>query len=398
MVIVVGSGAGGATVAKELAAKHIPVKLIERGPAIEEKDAFRCYADTESEVKVLRAICLGGSTTVSAGNGVRCLETELREAGIDLKHEFEAAERELGVSVLPDALFGEGTKRIMEAAESLGFKMEKTPKFIDADRCKPDGRCVFGCPEGAKWTALRFVQEARREGAEIITNTTVDEVMVKSGEVKGVRCGDRVFSDDTVVLSAGALDTPLLLEKLGLPTTSKSLFVDTFITIGGVLKGVGLSREVTMNCYVKMKEFMLAPHFSKHLVEALAMRGIKVSHADILGIMVKIKDEGRGVVNGGKGVSKGVTARDAARLSEGASIAGSILETAGVEPGTFVATPLRGAHPGGTARIGSAVDRNLATEVDGLYVIDASVLPAAPGAPPILTIVALAKYLSKRLS
>ena len=153
-----------------------------------------------------------------------------------------------------------------------------------------------------------------------------------------------------------------------------------------------------MNCYVKMKEFMLAPHFSKHLVEALAMRGIKVSHADILGIMVKIKDEGRGVVNGGKGVSKGVTGRDAARLSEGASIAGSILETAGVEPGTFVATPLRGAHPGGTARIGSAVDRNLATEVDGLYVVDASVLPAAPGAPPILTIVALAKYLSKRLS
>ena len=29
------------------------------------------------------------------------------------------------------------------------------------------------------------------------------------------------------------------------------------------------------------------------------MRGIKASHADILGIMVKIRDEGRGVVNGG---------------------------------------------------------------------------------------------------
>ena len=402
MVIVVGSGAGGATVAKELAAKHIPVKLIERGPEIEEKDAFRYYAanNTESEVKVLRAICLGGSTTVSAGNGVRCLETELREAGIDLKSEFESVERELGVSVLPDALFGEGTKRIMEAAERLGFKMEKMPKFIDADRCKPDGRCVFGCSEGAKWTALRFVHEAQREGAEIITNTPVDEVVVKSGKVKGVRCGNRIFPDDTVVLSAGAIDTPLLLEKLGLNTSSRSLFVDTFITIGGILKGIGLNREVPMNGYLKLEGFMLAPHFSTHLVEALAMRGIKASHADIIGIMVKIKDEEKGVVNvcEGAGVSKGVTGRDAAKLSEGASIAGSILEAAGVDPRTFVATPLRGAHPGGTARIGIAVDGKLATEVDGLYVVDASVLPASPGAPPILTIVALAKYLSKRLS
>jgi choline dehydrogenase-like flavoprotein len=62
-----------------------------------------------------------------------------------------------------------------------------------------------------------------------------------------------------------------------------------------------------------------------------------------------------------------------------------------------VTTPLRGAHPGGTARIGEAVDRTLATTVSGLYLADASVLPAAPGAPPILTIVALAKYLAKQL-
>jgi choline dehydrogenase-like flavoprotein len=41
------------------------------------------------------------------------------------------------------------------------------------------------------------------------------------------------------------------------------------------------------------------------------------------------------------------------------------------------------------------VDKNMATEVNGLYVADASVLPATPGAPPILTIVALAKYVSK---
>jgi len=107
---------------------------------------------------------------------------------------------------------------------------------------------------------------------------------------------------------------------------------------------------------------------------------------------VKIKDEAGGVV--AEEVEKCVTNRDAALLSEGAAIAGTILEEAGAEPSTFVSTPLRGAHPGGTAKIGVAVDKNLETEVTGLYVADASVLPAAPGAPPILTIVALAKYVS----
>ncbi|MCW3142262.1 MAG: GMC family oxidoreductase, partial [Methanophagales archaeon] len=209
-----------------------------------------------------------------------------------------------------------------------------------------------------------------------------------------VRSGDRIFSDDIVVLSAGALETPRLLKKLGLPTASNSLFVDTFITIGGILKGIGFNEEVTMNAVIKYEDFLLSPHFSRHLVDEMEKRGLKASSGDILGIMVKIKDEEVGIVAEEEKVEKSVTNRDAVLLSEGASIAGSILEEAGVDPSTFVSTPLRGAHPGGTARIGIAVNKNLNTEVSGLYVADASVLPAAPGAPPILTIVALAKYVS----
>jgi len=393
MVIVVGSGAGGATVTKELAAQGITVILIERGPAIAERDAFKHYANVDAEVQIMRTICLGGTTIVSAGNGVRCLEEELRQVGIDLNEEFEEAEKELGVGVLPDSLFGEGTLRIMEASKKLGLDVKKMPKFIDPVKCKSDGRCSFGCPEAAKWSALNFVKKAERLGATIITNMPVDEVIVKSGEVKGVRCGDRVFCDDTVVLSAGALETPRLLKKAGLPTSSSSLFVDTFTTIGGILKGIGFNKEVTMNAVIRFEDFLLSPHFSRRLGDSMERRGIKASSEDILGIMVKIKDEEGGVID--EQVEKGVTNRDVVLLSEGASLAGAILEEAGANPATFVATPLRGAHPGGTAKIGVAVDTNLETGVSGLYVMDASVLPAAPGAPPVLTLVALAKYVSK---
>jgi hypothetical protein len=195
-----------------------------------------------------------------------------------------------------------------------------------------------------------------------------------------------------VVLSTGALETPQLLKRLGLPNTP-NMFVDTFTTIGGVLDGIGLNKKIVMNAFVEFNEFVLYPHFSNHLLKRMEERGLKVSPDDVLGIMVKIRDEAVGVVN--KNLKKGITNRDAVLLSEGTSVAGAILAEAGADPSTFVATPLRGAHPGGTARIGVAVDKKLSTEVNGLYVADASVLPATPGAPPILTIVALAKYVSK---
>ena len=69
----------------------------------------------------------------------------------------------------------------------------------------------------------------------------------------------------------------------------------------------------------------------------------------------------------------------------------------GVEQSSIVSTPIRGAHPGGTAAMGKVVNNDLETEIKGLYVADASVIPQAPGRPPILTITALAKKLAKNI-
>ncbi len=84
-------------------------------------------------------------------------------------------------------------------------------------------------------------------------------------------------------------------------------------------------------------------------------------------------------------------------MAEGCAAAGAILTEAGVSPDTLVSTPARGAHPGGTAAVGEVVDKNLETEIENLFVADASVFPRAPGAPPVLTILALAKRLAKHV-
>lgn len=78
-------------------------------------------------------------------------------------------------------------------------------------------------------------------------------------------------------------------------------------------------------------------------------------------------------------------------------IAKEILIKAGVDPKSIIITSPRGAHPGGTAPIGITVDKNHETKIKNLFVADASVLPEAPGLPPILTIIALSKRLAKIL-
>ena len=138
----------------------------------------------------------------------------------------------------------------------------------------------------------------------------------------------------------------------------------------------------------------MSPHYSTILNENIGDDNVK--KGDILSIMVKIPDDNKGKIVDGE-IIKENTIKDVRFIAEGAATAGAILVEAGVDPKTIVSTHLRGAHPGGTAAIGDIVDENLETEYKGLFVSDASVIPEAPGAPPILAILALSKRLSKYL-
>jgi choline dehydrogenase-like flavoprotein len=409
MVIVVGSGAGGATVAKELALASISVTVIEKGPFIKPKRAFNQYEPSEEGMDLLKTVCVGGSTVVAVGNGVRVLEDELKEYGVDISAELAEVEEELQVDTLPDSHFGKGTKLLMDAAESLDIPIKKMPKFIRSQDCKPCGKCSLGCPKDAKWSARDYVAEAQQAGAELIFNSAVTELVIENGHIKGVKflkysedemgnenyapVSEIFLESETVILAPGAVETPRLLQKAGLDA-GKNFFMDTFITVGGILKKVKFNKEVQMNALIVMDNFIMGPHFSTFLSQELKDRGAK--DKDILGLMVKIADEPSGRVEPEK-VIKINTLRDVRYLAEGAAMAGSILSAAGVKPDTIVSTHPRGAHPGGTAAIGEVVDKNLETDIKGLYVADASVLPVPPGAPPILTIIALAKRLAKHI-
>ena len=198
----------------------------------------------------------------------------------------------MGVSTLPDSHFGQGTKLIMDKAESLGFKTQKMPKFINHETCKPCGKCAFGCPRDSKWTSRKYVDEAVDFGAKVIDNTAVAEIIIKNGELKGVKSKDKEFLADCVVLSAGGIETPRILNRSGIDA-GNNLFVDTFVTVGGILGKIDFNTEVAM-ISITLDDVILSPHYLGILHNKLMK--FNVSEGDIIGLMIEIADESSGTV------------------------------------------------------------------------------------------------------
>lgn len=421
-IIVVGSGVGGATVAKELAKSGKKVLIIEKGRYHSLKEmgseflAFRLYdkcglwSKTREGVFYYRTIMAGGTSVVSCGNAVRSLEAKLKSCGIDLKKEFSAAERELGVRRVPPKFLGPGTKRIMQAAKKIGVKMVPMPKLINFKRCVSCGNCVVGCLTKAKWSALNYLKEAQKKGASLITGIDVKKVLISKGRAIGIEGFDNTarkfqFFAKLIILSAGGLGTPIILQNSSVKAGRK-LFLDLFTVAMGLTKDSGLTKELTMAAVDHShRGFILSPFIDTpfalaSVVPASIRQHIKITlhRKHMLGIMVKIEDDCKGRVYKDGRVEKKLTAQDSSRLKEGIKISRKILIKSGVDPETLISTRVRGAHPGGTAAIGEVVNKNLETKkIKGLYICDASVLPVSPGLPPIVTIVALAKKLAKEL-
>lgn len=420
--IIVGSGAGGGTLARELALRGKRVLIIDRGKAEPNLgttlDSMRYYDvnkithmpfESREGVMIWRAFMAGGSTGVSCGNGVRALERELAELGIDLKDEFEEAEKDIGMPQKVEALLSEGSQAILKACSALGLKMQMMPKFIDPRACQKCGKCVLGCPYGAKWAATSYLFEAYQQGAEQAYQTRVHEIIIEDDTAHGIRGEDRngmvEYRAKKIILAAGGLGTPVILQNSGFSDAGSGLFLDLFVNTYGVTENLNLMREPSMMMvdleFHDSDGFLLSPFVTQsklgRLIE-LGPSGAMLPAERLLGLMTKIIDEPNGRVFADGSVSKAISPRDQERLDRGSAISKQILVEAGADPKRLAVSRPQGAHPGGTAAIGRVVNNDLETRIRNLFVCDASVLPVAPGLPPILTLVALAKRLAKSLA
>ena len=355
----------------------------------------------------------GGTTPVSLANAcyacTSCYKNsataQFKGYDLELFEELLDASKELKVGSLPAEMMGPATRMVVEEGKKLGYFMEPMPKFIDFEKCDSCGLCISGCTKGAKWDANDFIDDIKdsENNTEIISDFTVSKVLHKKKIVEGVEGtnpnGEIIsYHAKIVVVAAGALNTPNILMNSGIiDGFSEGLFTDLFITVGGYLKDVKLNIEIPMGVKSEFGPYFLSPHFSNQLIPLIKEKGFNPSPGDVMGVMVKIADEANGKIYKNGRIEKEITLRDLNLLKEGYNKSVELLKAIGVEPSSISSTPIRGAHPGGTAAIGRVVDKNLQTSVKRLFISDASVIPQAPGRPPILTIIALSKRLSKTI-
>jgi len=411
--IVVGTGPGGATVARELAKRNKKVLILERGPNPEIKgtslQALRLLRTikTDNKAAVTRGFTTGGSTMFYYATAFDPPFEMLKKHGVDIEAEVEEIKHELPYAPLADDLIGPMAKRIMESAQGLGYDWQKLPKLVFQDKCKADcWRCTYGCPYGAKWNARVFVEEAVDKGGTLINGAKVKKVILEKNKAVGVDYvrGKEIHNAmaPLVVVSAGGMGSPDILRQTGIKNVGRDIFFDPLITVIGSVKDIKGGHEFPMATgmhfeeegYV-MTDLTLAPAVYMSLT-AGAFRFDRIfSQSRALSIMIKIKDALGGSLTDGGEIKKKLTESDMNMLSKGYKRARDILEKAGAK--NIFKTSITAAHPGGTVKIDDIVNRNLETEYENLYVCDCSVIPEAWGLPPVLTLIGLGKRLAKHL-
>lgn len=424
--VVVGTGPGGAAVGRELTLAGKKVIFIEGGRhpgRVGTTLSMARYTDraglvySEEGLNVIRALATGGSTLIFTATACRPPAWLKDKYGVDITYEVNQTEEELKLAALPESLLGSSNMRLMSAANELGHDWEPFKKFIDPEKCKHGcSDCMLGCKHGAKWTAADYVAEAVAKGAILMNRVTIREVITENGTAVGVRGhnSDKMAVEvyaKLVVIAAGGMGTPVILQRSGVPEAGQGFFCDPLRMVYGLPRdkapGTATAPPMCVGTYEHHDDdgFILSPIVEPKATFPMSV-GLRnprhlpkfLSYKSILGIMVKIKDDMGGRVNLDGSFSKPLSYDDKLKLDKGTRVAERILEKAGCKVSDIFCTMDRGAHPGGTARIGHVVDENLATEIENLYVCDTSVIPEPWGLPPVLTCIGLGKRLARHLS
>lgn len=251
-VCVIGSGAGGAVAAAELAEAGLEVVVLEQGayhtnedfdqreehmlPELFEDAGMRATSD--GAITLLQGRGVGGSTVHNLCLCVRApapiLELWKEVHGVrdleQLSRSYERVERMLEVKPILAEEMNDLNRRVKRAAELLGY--HGVVARHNRTGCVRSGFCILGCSYAAKRSMLvTYVPRADRAGARVWADCSADRIEVE--EVRRVRAvvrdasglahGELLVEASVVICSAGTVATPLLLARSGLGSESGQL-------------------------------------------------------------------------------------------------------------------------------------------------------------------------------
>lgn len=255
--VVIGSGAGGAIAAYELARAGKSVVVLEAGPYVPSEKFTEMLAvsmgtmyqdhggqsNMNGDIAILQGACVGGSTVVNAALCFRTpdyyLKLWAKDYGLTnlssavLKPYFEKVERNLHIKTVESQETSPGAELIAKGMGKLGYPKGKARRNVK--NCTMTGACFSGCATDRKQSMLAtYLPWAVALGASIYADTRVTKVLAMDGQASGVlaeiidpatgkKKADVRVDAPIVVVAAGPVQTPLLLLKSGLANSSSQV-------------------------------------------------------------------------------------------------------------------------------------------------------------------------------
>ncbi|MBI3892604.1 MAG: GMC family oxidoreductase [Candidatus Wallbacteria bacterium] len=382
-VCVIGTGAGGAVAAKELAQRGLDVVLLEEGlyhtaadyghetPMRSIRRLYRDHGFTFTmgipNILVPLGKCVGGTTVINSGTALRMPEwgwerwlKNHRLEGLDYKdlvRLYEKVEPVVGVGPSAERLLGANTELFRGGSRTLGYEGEVLVR--NAPGCEASGRCFIGCPTNAKKaTNVSFVPRALELGARLYVGTRAERIPMEGSRAVGVEAsvdsvdgGPRrrlTVRAGSVIVAAGALLSPLLLRKSGIgkrhPHFGKNLRIHPASRVVGLFdREINGPFDVPQSYHTTQflqEGVSLEGIFVPPAVLAPALPGFGVEHARAMrdyrqmGMLgYRIIDDTRGSIGpsvmGSPVVWYDITRADTGKLLRAMSLSAEILFTSG---------------------------------------------------------------------
>lgn len=482
-VVVIGSGAGGAVTAYELARQGLDVIILEAGPYVPSQAFTEDFTEAletlyedhggqtnkSGDLLLLQGKCVGGSTVVNGCVAFRTpdfiLDDWQRDFGLTnltpaaLDPYFDRVERNLGIHDNGEHEIAAHSRLVREGANQLGWSVKPFKRNIR--QCALTGHCLSGCKSERKQSMLvTYLPWAAAHGARIYSDTRVTQVLAEQGRATGVvaevvdpergKVADMTVSASLVVMAAGAVQTPLLLQQSNLANSSGEVGRNfachpSMYVAARYPQEVHAWRGALLGVYVD--EFM-RPEKGGFILEAgglgaaemclLCEPGTGKPYIDFMkdirhysGLVTLIHDHNVGEIrweDGRKVVDYDVAKSDFPAMIESIRAAAKIHFAAGAEK-VFMPTTeqlvmeseadiepvlariehgpqnfrLVSYHPQGSTRMGADPASSVVAphgethDVEGLYITDASLLPTSIIVNPQVTVYALASYISDQI-